>query len=250
MIRAVVFDMDGVLIDAKEWHYEALNLALAGFGLSIGREEHLAHYDGLPTRTKLERLTRCAGLPRSAHDEVARLKQLHTVELVRARCAPRADHLALVTGLAALGYPTAVASNSVRESVDLMLGLAGLLPHLAFTLSSSDVVAPKPHPAVYLEAVRRLALRPQEVLVVEDNENGIAAARAAGTHVLVVRTVDDVNLPAVLSRIALLDGSGRSSRALPALPTQRPHGAARTSPSVPGPAVAAALPSERTPVRA
>jgi beta-phosphoglucomutase len=56
-IKAVIFDMDGVLIDAKEWHYEALNRSLSNFGYSISRYEHLVTYDGLPTKKKLEMLT-------------------------------------------------------------------------------------------------------------------------------------------------------------------------------------------------
>lgn len=57
MIKAVLFDMDGVLIDAREWHYDALNQALALFGFAITRQEHENYYDGLPTRVKLQRLT-------------------------------------------------------------------------------------------------------------------------------------------------------------------------------------------------
>ena len=53
-IKAVLFDMDGVLIDARDWHYEALNKALAIFGMEINRYDHLVTYDGLPTKKKLE----------------------------------------------------------------------------------------------------------------------------------------------------------------------------------------------------
>ncbi len=60
-IEAVVFDMDGVLIDAKDWHYHALNRALAHFGYSISRGDHLSTYDGLPTRHKLEMLSKERG---------------------------------------------------------------------------------------------------------------------------------------------------------------------------------------------
>jgi beta-phosphoglucomutase-like phosphatase (HAD superfamily) len=62
-ITAVVFDMDGVLIDAREWHYEALNRALGHFGYTISRFDHLVTYDGLPTRHKLEMLSRERGFP-------------------------------------------------------------------------------------------------------------------------------------------------------------------------------------------
>ena len=56
-IKAVIFDMDGVLIDAKEWHYEALNRALGNYGYCVSRSEHISIYDGLPTRSKLQLLT-------------------------------------------------------------------------------------------------------------------------------------------------------------------------------------------------
>jgi beta-phosphoglucomutase-like phosphatase (HAD superfamily) len=72
-IKAVIFDMDGVLIDAKEWHYEALNRALTVYGFGISRHDHLATYDGLPTNTKLEILSREQGLPRSLHGVIYRL---------------------------------------------------------------------------------------------------------------------------------------------------------------------------------
>ena len=62
-IKAVLFDMDGVLVEAKDWHYEAFNKALDVFGLPISRSEHLSLYDGLPTRKKLEMLTEKKGLP-------------------------------------------------------------------------------------------------------------------------------------------------------------------------------------------
>lgn len=64
-IKAIFFDMDGVLIDAKEWHYEALNRALELFGMPISQVDHLTTFDGLPTRKKLEMLTLGRGLPRA-----------------------------------------------------------------------------------------------------------------------------------------------------------------------------------------
>ena len=64
MIKAIIFDMDGVLIEAKDWHYEALNKALSLFGYEISRYDHLVTYDGLPTSKKLEMLSMERGLPR------------------------------------------------------------------------------------------------------------------------------------------------------------------------------------------
>ena len=68
MIKAVIFDMDGVLIEAKDWHFNALNKALSLFGYEISRFEHLTTYDGLPTSRKLEMLTIEHGLPKELHE--------------------------------------------------------------------------------------------------------------------------------------------------------------------------------------
>ena len=92
MIRAVLFDMDGVLIDAKDWHYEALNRALELFGTTIDRDSHLATFDGLPTRDKLKILSKTRGLPLGLHDFLNRLKQNQTVQITYERCRPVFHH--------------------------------------------------------------------------------------------------------------------------------------------------------------
>ena len=92
VIKAVIFDMDGVLIDAKDWHYEALNKALRLFGYEITRPEHEITYDGLPTRDKLNILSREKGLPRSLHDFINELKQQYTMEMVNNLCRPMFHH--------------------------------------------------------------------------------------------------------------------------------------------------------------
>ena len=66
-IKAVIFDMDGVLIDAKDWHYDALNKALATFGMEISIHDHLTTYDGLSTNQKLNMLSKIYTLPKSLH---------------------------------------------------------------------------------------------------------------------------------------------------------------------------------------
>ena len=81
-IKAIIFDMDGVLIDAKEWHYEALNKALSLFGYEISRYDHLITYDGLPTKDKLKMLSMERGLPEKLHPYINQLKQKYTIERV------------------------------------------------------------------------------------------------------------------------------------------------------------------------
>ena len=192
-IKAIIFDMDGVLIEAKEWHYEALNRALALFGMEISRYDHLVTYDGLPTKTKLKMLSMERGLPEALHGFINDMKQLYTTEVIYAKCKPTFYHQFALSRLKAQGYRLAVCSNSIRHSVLMMLDRANLLPLLEFYLSNEDVEKPKPAPDIYIEAIKRLNLSPAECLIVEDNPNGIKAARDSGANVLCVNDVRDVN---------------------------------------------------------
>ena len=200
-IKAVIFDMDGVLIDAKDWHYEALNRALAIFGMSISRYDHLVTYDGLPTREKLKMLSRDRGFPEELHSFINDLKQQYTMELIFSRCKPIFCHQFALSKLKNEGYKLAVCSNSIKQTIQMMMEKAGLMEYLDFFLSNQDVVHAKPDPEIYNVAISRLNLQPSECLILEDNEYGIAAAKASGAHVMTIKTVYDVNYPAIKSQI-------------------------------------------------
>ncbi|NFO55423.1 HAD family phosphatase [Clostridium botulinum] len=208
MIKAVIFDMDGVLIDAKEWHYEALNKALRLFGYEISRYDHLVTYDGLPTSKKLEMLSMERGMPQKLHRFINDLKQQYTVDKIFTDCHPLFVHEYALSNLRAEGYKLAVASNSIRNTVDLMMQKSSLLQYLDFFLSNQDVKKGKPDPEIYQVAIAKLGVDPRECLVVEDNKNGIQAARLAGAHVMEVSTVYEVNLDNIRHHIELAN-SGR-----------------------------------------
>ncbi len=204
-IEAVVFDMDGVLIDAREWHYEALNRALSHFGFEISRFDHLVTYDGLPTRQKLEMLSRERGLPRDLHTFLNQLKQVYTMEIVHARCKPTFQHEFTLSRLHAEGYSMAVASNSVQNTVDVMMERADLARYLQLTVSNECVSKGKPDPEIYVQTMDRLGVGPDATLVIEDNEKGIKAASAAGAHVLPVSEPVDVTYDRIRAEIDRLE---------------------------------------------
>jgi beta-phosphoglucomutase len=206
-IKAVIFDMDGVLIDAKDWHYVALNNALEPFGKQISRYDHLVTFDGLPTRDKLEMLSRESNFPRGLHKFINELKQQFTFEMIATRCKPTFYHQYALSRLKNEGYNLAVCSNSIRESVRMMMEKAGLLEYLEFFISNQDVTKGKPDPEMYLTAIKKLDLNPQECLIVEDNENGIKAAIASGAHLLKVDTVQDVNYFNIVERINQIENN-------------------------------------------
>lgn len=208
-IKAVIFDMDGVLIEAKDWHYEALNKALQLFGMEISRYDHLVTYDGLPTKKKLEMLTRERGLPKGLHTFINDMKQQYTMEIVYAQCKPRFYHEYALSKLKSEGYNMAVCSNSIRNTIEVMMQKASLEQYLDFYISNQDVKNGKPDPEMYIKAIQKLGLNPKECMIVEDNENGIKAARASGANVMVVDSVEDVNYENIKKHIALFEGEIR-----------------------------------------
>lgn len=204
-IKAILFDMDGVLIDAKEWHYQALNRALDLFGMPISRFDHLMTFDGLPTRKKLEMLCVERGLPKELHEFINEMKQQYTMELVHTQCKPRFGHEYALSNLKAMGYRISVCSNSVRQTVLAMMEKSSLIGYLDYLVSNEDVAHGKPNPEMYLKTMEHFGLSPKECLIVEDNENGIKAALASGAHLLVVNDVGETNLKNILARIQELE---------------------------------------------
>ena len=196
-IKAILFDMDGVLIDAREWHYQSLNKALQLFGKGISRQDHLDNFDGLPTRRKLERLSSNRGLPHELHEFVNDLKQKHTFHIVNEHCHPNFRHEYALSKLKSEGYKLALCSNSVKQSVDLMMELSNLSQYFDTTLSNEDVTHPKPDPQIYQLAMKKLGVNADQCLIVEDNDNGIRAANGAGGFLLHVQSPHDVTYDAV-----------------------------------------------------
>jgi len=207
-IRAIIFDMDGVLIEAKDWHYEALNKALGLFGFNISRYDHLVTYDGLPTALKLNMLTLERGLPESLHDFINDLKQKYTIEYVHRYCKPRFYHEYALSKLKSSGYMIGCGSNSIRESIDLMLEKSDLSQYMDTIVSAQEVDNPKPDPAMYHKIISDFGISPEECLIVEDNENGIKAARMSGAHVLIVKEVDEVNIDNILNTVNSIEKGG------------------------------------------
>lgn len=193
-IKAVIFDMDGVLIDAREWHYAALNQVLELFGYQITRGMHDARYDGLSTRKKLQMLTEEQGLPQYLHNMINRIKQDKTLRIAARECYPNASHQVLIGMLRSLGIKIGLVTNSVKLTTDFMLTYAGLIDLLDVVVTNEDVTVPKPNPEGYFKAMEILQVSPDDTVIVEDSHYGIAAAKATGAYVFEVKGVFDVNL--------------------------------------------------------
>jgi len=200
-IKAILFDMDGVLIEAKDWHYEALNEALKLFGSEISLYDHLVTFDGLPTKDKLNMLTSVGKLPKELHPIINRMKQKHTMKMILNKCKPLFAHQYALSKLHSEGYRMAVCSNSIRKSVEVMIQQAGLDKYFEFYVSNEDVSKGKPDPEMYSKAMDKMNLKPEECLILEDNENGIKAAKASGGHLLKIGEITDVTYLNITNRI-------------------------------------------------
>lgn len=200
-IKAILFDMDGVLIEAKDWHYEALNKALRLFGHEISRYDHLHSFDGLPTKEKLNMISEESYLPHSLHSFINEMKQEYTRELVELRCKPVFQHEYALSKLKNEGYRLAVCSNSIRKTIENMMQKAALNDYLELIMSNEDVKKSKPDPEIYVKAMEKMQLTPDECLILEDNKNGIKAALASGGHLLRVNDIYDVNYANIKNKI-------------------------------------------------
>lgn len=194
MIKAIIFDLDGVLIDATEWHYEALNDALKIFGFELGLEEHLNAYNGLPTAEKLKLMSERKGLPIGLHEIIKIIKRRITDEKVHQLCNPTHEKQIMLTNLKNKGYKLACCSNAQKYSVINMLKSARLDHFFDLILGNDEGFKPKPEPDIYLAACKNLKVTPSQTIIIEDASHGIEAAKRSGAKVFAVRGFEDVDL--------------------------------------------------------
>jgi HAD superfamily hydrolase (TIGR01509 family) len=214
MVKLIIFDLDGVLVDAKEIHYESLNKALKQIDekFVITREEHLTKYDGLTTKTKLNLLSIDKDLPSSSHDKIWELKQLLTSGVIKEQLTEDTRLKNVLKKLKEDGYKIYVASNSIRETIKLMLYKTGLIEYVDYYLGNEDVSKTKPHPEIYLKCMVHAGVKPSETLIVEDSFHGRQAAIDSGGHLCPVETPKDVTYEKLNKQIININDVSSSTK--------------------------------------
>jgi HAD superfamily hydrolase (TIGR01509 family) len=194
MNKLVIFDLDGVILDSRELHYDALNAALIKVGEQyvISREEHLSIYDGLNTTKKLKLLSEKKGLPVEFYDQIWKDKQQATFDLI-GKCYSNPSVSYICDQLKIRGYKIAVASNSIRETVRIALYHAKLLPHVDYYVSNEDVHNPKPFPEMYWKCMTKMKALPKDTIIVEDSHIGREGALNSGAHLYPVKDAYELN---------------------------------------------------------
>lgn len=199
MIDCVLFDLDGVLVDACEWHYDALNEALASLGYSkISRDDHITKFNGLPTKVKLEML----GIDSKNAIAINNLKQKITLDIIKNNAKPMDDKIQLHTFLKSKNIKIGCVTNSIRETAEEMLKSTGQLDYMDVIVTNEDVVKNKPYPDCYNYAIKKLGVDPQNVLCVEDSDKGIQSVLSSlAGHLCVVKDTTEVNIDTISSEL-------------------------------------------------
>jgi len=200
MIKAILYDLDGVLVDATEWHYESLNEALREIsGFELSRLEHISTFNGLPTNKKLEMLYEQNRVKKEDFEAIWKLKQKKTNEIIEKTASVDETKKRLHEGTKE--FKKICVTNSIRQTALLMLEKTCQLSFMDHVISNEDVNNPKPDPEGYLKAIQYLQLQPNECMIVEDAPKGIEAAKKSNAHVYEVRGYYDVTLENVLNTI-------------------------------------------------
>lgn len=198
MIKLVIFDLDGVLVEAKNIHFDALNKALGEY--AIDWNEHLSIYDGLKTNQKLEMLHERKGLPKERFKDIWENKQKYTLEELRA-LKPNQTLQSVMSALVEDGYKLAVCSNSIRKTVLTVLSKLGIIEFMDLIISNEDVKNSKPHPEMYWKAISTMSYLPEETLIIEDSPYGLLAASRSKSHILRVKNPKEVTYTNIFNKL-------------------------------------------------
>jgi HAD superfamily hydrolase (TIGR01509 family) len=206
MNKLVIFDLDGVLIDSRDIHYEALNAALNKIDVKyvINRDEHLSLYDGLSTTKKLEMLAKNKGLPPEYNNQIWEDKQKATISIFN-NLQRDFNLMDYFSKLKAEGFQIAVASNSIRNTVKLVLLKLGLLEYVDYYVSNEDVKRTKPFPEMYWRCMVACNALPKDTVIIEDSHIGRQGAIDSGAYLIPVENRFDLDMSKIYKVIKYLN---------------------------------------------
>lgn len=209
MIKLIIFDLDGVLIDSRDVHFLTLNKALSNINEQyvIDLDEHLAKFDGLNTSKKLEILNKEKGLPKDLFETVWKEKQKETINIFRS-LEENLELVNLFKRLKDLEYKIAVCSNSIRNTVKIVLLKLGIMEYVDCFLGSDDVTITKPFPEIYWQCMQKMKSTALETLILEDSHIGRLGAMNSGANLLPIESITEVNLDTILNYVKKINEPG------------------------------------------
>ena len=194
MIKCILFDLDGVLVEACEWHRISLNKTLLEISnIEITESEHFTTFNGLPTKNKLELLVKQDRINPKDCDLIFQQKQKYTKEII-ANALPDIEKIKMHSYIKNLNIKLACITNSIMETAKLMLETTGQFQFMDLIISNEQVRYPKPHGEGYIRAMINFGIQPENTLIVEDSEVGLTAAHSTGANIWQVKNSQEVNL--------------------------------------------------------
>ncbi len=202
MIDTIIFDLDGVLINSKDIHFEALNRSLSenSVNYQISYEDHVKNFDGLPTKTKLEILNKKKILSKNLNSKIKNKKNIITSKLLNERIKYNKNTFELFKKLSKR-FKIGIATNAIQDTLKIAIKKLKISKYVDFSLSNENVKNPKPHPEIYLRCIVNLNSKPKNTLVLEDSHNGRISAKEAGARLMPIKSLNDVSYSNIINFI-------------------------------------------------
>jgi HAD superfamily hydrolase (TIGR01509 family) len=198
--KLFIFDLDGVLVEACDWHRDALNAALREVcDVEIQEEEHISTFNGIPTKEKLKILTRQGRVKQDMHQLINEMKQTKTLEIINKEAKIQQEKINMINKIKLNNHIVCCYTNSIRMTAELMLKKTGVLFQFDEVLTNEDVNEPKPSPEGYLYLMNKHNSKPENTYIIEDSPKGIQSATASGANVIKVVNAADVNIETIRS---------------------------------------------------
>lgn len=206
MIKAIIFDLDGVLIDSNYIHYETFIKAVQHINKDIyySYDEHNTLFNSMTSKNKVKILIQQGLLKNEDIDIIYEKKQELTHEAFDT-LQPNVQLISLFQQLIKLKYRLFCCSNSNTINIKLILTKLGLIDYFVMILGNNDVIDPKPSPEIYNTIMSLENIQPNETLILEDSLIGLEAAYSSKAHVLEIKNVNDVNYKNISNTICQME---------------------------------------------
>ena len=198
-IKGLIFDLDGVLVDTKKIHFDALNFALKTLNIEqISFKDHLNIYDGLPTIEKLKILNKKKKLKKKHFKKIINLKQNKTKFFLNKHLKFN-NKIYKTFNKLSKKYKICIATNAINQTLEICIRKLKLKRFIFKSFSNTDVFNNKPHPEVYLRCLVDMGLKPNETLIFEDSSHGVLAAQESGCHLFTVKNLSDITYSRIIN---------------------------------------------------
>lgn len=191
-MKAVIFDMDGVIIDSEPIHLEVDMQTMKNLGCDISVEE-LEKYVGTTNEYMLTEIKKNYNISESIEEILSYKLEMTKKKIIQSNLEPIEGIRELLSDLKNKNIPTAIASSSPRDFINVVISKFKLQEYFKYIVSGEDVVSGKPSPDIYIETAKKLALSPKDCTVIEDSRNGVLAAKSAGMKCIGFQNINSGN---------------------------------------------------------